>query len=112
MRELSTATTNHVQVKPMRVVGNTIAHNSGVDVHPLTKNIVAYAAGRCVVLLNVDTNQQSIVTLPHMQSAGDANARVSCVSFSKCGQYFAAGESGAKNASIWVWRYDTLQCTS
>jgi hypothetical protein len=91
----------------VHVVGNAIHGTSSVAQHPHNHHLVAYPAGSCVVLHDTKCDTQQV--LSNCSKQHDRNKRLSCVAFSPCGLFVAAGEMGA-DPVVSVWRTDSLKC--
>eukprot|EP00285_Hemiselmis_virescens_P018715 CAMPEP_0173403740 /NCGR_PEP_ID=MMETSP1356-20130122/57528_1 /TAXON_ID=77927 ORGANISM="Hemiselmis virescens, Strain PCC157" /NCGR_SAMPLE_ID=MMETSP1356 /ASSEMBLY_ACC=CAM_ASM_000847 /LENGTH=291 /DNA_ID=CAMNT_0014364311 /DNA_START=149 /DNA_END=1021 /DNA_ORIENTATION=- len=87
------------QMNLEKVIGNTIKGGASVAVNPVTGD-VAYPAG-CVVVFYSPKRHRQFQYLSCIN-----NRPLSCLSFSQCGRYLAAGESG-RQPSVLVWDVKT-----
>ena len=82
-----------------KVIGTTSLHNSSVAVNPATGE-AAYVAGCVIVVYNPQKNRQTRFFRTEKS--------VSCLTFSRDGNYLAAGERGHK-PSVVVWEMSSGQ---
>jgi len=99
-----------VGIELSRVLGCAVERPTMLAQHPSNPTLLAYSVGCCVVLHDVQADVQRFTTAPSGARIGERARRMSCVVFSSCGTFVAAADVGA-DASIFVWRVDTLKCT-
>jgi len=87
------------QMNLEKVIGNTIKSGASVAVNPATGD-VAYPAG-CVVVFYSPKRHRQFQYLSCIN-----NRPLSCLCFSQCGRYLAAGEGG-RQPSVLVWDVKT-----
>mmetsp|Transcript_292 Transcript_292/g.762 ORF Transcript_292/g.762 Transcript_292/m.762 type:complete len:1762 (+) Transcript_292:199-5484(+) len=87
------------QMNLEKVIGNTIKSGASVAVNPATGD-VAYPAG-CVVVFYSPKKHRQFQYLSCIN-----NRPLSCLCFSQCGRYLAAGEGG-RQPSVLVWDVKT-----